>query len=123
MQHAQVLCLFTAPDCGCFLSVMCMQRPHKKAREIRAFLHSGPGAPYLFYFLRASAAASHPMPPNMVVETRMNKNTVIGTMMAIKNSPQNPSPHRRFGKNQPRVYPIGRGRASFIKRSRPGHLY
>ncbi len=42
----------------------------------------------------------------------MTKNTVIGTIIAIKNPPQNSSPHRRIGKNQPRVYPIDGGCAS-----------
>jgi len=70
-------------------------------------------APHLFYFLRAAAAASHPMRPSMLLEMRMKKNTAIGTRISIKNSPQNFLPSGGlFGKNQRRVYSIGRNAAS-----------
>jgi len=99
------------------------KKPHKKAREIRAFLCLGPGVPYWSYFLRDAAAESHPIPPNMVVETRMSTNTAIGTIIAIKNSPQNSSPIGELGKNQSKVYPIDWARASSHNHGKSGYLY
>jgi hypothetical protein len=90
-------------DCVANLSVGEVLEPQtKKARKIRAFSGSGL-RPFYFYCccLRVSTAASIPMPPNQVLEIRITTNTVIGTIIAIKNPPQNSSPHRRNDKIRP----------------------
>lgn len=60
------------------------------------------------------------MPPRIVVETRINKNTVIGTIIAIKNPPQNSSPTGGLVKIRPESTQLGVSAQAPFRVEKPG---
>lgn len=78
-------------DSSCLVQVVLVficEKQSNKTKKARI----GPGffrehaALFKSYFLRAAAAASQPIPPRMVLDTIINRNTVIGTIIAMESS-------------------------------------